>query len=49
VIEEAQQLKLKRLYLWTTSAESLYLKLGWSEVEQTDYCGQQIVIMRRAV
>jgi GNAT superfamily N-acetyltransferase len=49
VIEEAQRLKLRQLYLWTTSAESLYLKLGWSEVERTDYCGQRIVIMRREV
>jgi GNAT superfamily N-acetyltransferase len=49
VIEEAQRLKLRQLYLWTASAESLYLKLGWSEVERTDYCGQRIVIMRRAV
>ena len=48
-IEEGQGLKLKRLYLWTTSAASLYLKFGWSEVERTDYCGQQIVIMRREV
>jgi GNAT superfamily N-acetyltransferase len=46
-IEEAQRLKLKQLYLWTPSAESLYRKFGWSEVERTDYCGQQIVIMRR--
>ena len=48
-IEEARRLKLKRLYLWTTSAESLYVKLGWSEMERTDYCDQQIVIMRRQI
>ena len=48
-IEEARRLKLKRLYLWTTSAQSLYLKLGWSEMERTDYCDQQIVIMRRQI
>ncbi len=48
-IEEAQRLKLRQLYLWTASAESLYLKLGWSEVERTKYCGQRIVIMRREV
>jgi GNAT superfamily N-acetyltransferase len=44
---EARRLKLKRLYLWTVSAESLYRKLGWSEVERCEYCGQQIVIMQR--
>jgi GNAT superfamily N-acetyltransferase len=45
-LEEAKRLKLKRLYLWTSSAESLYLKLGWSEIERCEYCGQQIVVMQ---
>jgi GNAT superfamily N-acetyltransferase len=45
-LEEAQRLELKRLYLWTASAESLYQKLGWSEVERLEYCGYDIVIMQ---
>jgi GNAT superfamily N-acetyltransferase len=48
-LEEAKRLKLKQLYLWTVSAESLYRKLGWSEVERCEYCGQNIVIMQRDV
>jgi len=48
-IEEARRLKLKQLYLWTASADSLYLKLGWSEVERTDYCGQRIAVMWRRI
>jgi GNAT superfamily N-acetyltransferase len=43
--EEARRLKVPRLFLWTSSAEGLYLKLGWQPVERTDYCGTRIVIM----
>ena len=42
----AYQLNLPDLFLWTSSAEGLYLKLGWQVVERTEYCGKQIVVMR---
>jgi hypothetical protein len=42
-------LKLPELFLWTSSAEALYLKLGWQPVERTDYCGKRIVIMQMDV
>ena len=45
-VEEATQLNLERLFLWTASAESFYLKLSWQPVERTEYCGKSIVIMR---
>jgi GNAT superfamily N-acetyltransferase len=45
----AQNLNLARLYLWTHSAEGLYLKLGWQVVERTQYCGKEIVVMQLAV
>jgi GNAT superfamily N-acetyltransferase len=45
-VEEARRLKVPRLFLWTSSAEGLYLKLGWQPVERTDYCGTRIVIMQ---
>ncbi|HJT81653.1 MAG TPA: GNAT family N-acetyltransferase [Chthoniobacterales bacterium] len=45
----AGKLNLKRLYLWTHSAEGLYLKLGWAVVERTEYCGKQIVVMEKTV
>ncbi len=48
-LEEAAQLKIPRLFLWTYSAEALYLKLGWRTIERTDYCGQRIVIMEYAL
>src|ERR1700731_1858174 len=44
-LEEARRLNLPRLFLWTSSAEGLYLKLGWRVVERTSYCENQIVIM----
>lgn len=46
VVDIACQLKLPELFLWTSSAEGLYLKLGWEVVERTDYCGKEIVLMR---
>jgi len=45
-VEEARRLKLATLYLWTSSAEGLYRKLGWQPVEGLDYCGKHIVVMR---
>jgi predicted N-acetyltransferase YhbS len=47
LIEEARKLKLPRLYLWTTSAESLYLRLGWTRIEKLQYCGYDISLMDR--
>ena len=45
-LEEARRLKLPTLFLWTSSAEALYLKLGWRPLERTEYCGKRIVIMQ---
>jgi GNAT superfamily N-acetyltransferase len=44
-VEEAARLKIPTLFLWTSSAEGLYLKLGWRPVERTVYCSKSIVIM----
>ena len=44
-VEEAAKLKLPKLYLWTSSAEGLYLRLGWAVVERLEYHGKIIVIM----
>jgi predicted N-acetyltransferase YhbS len=48
-VEEAARLKIPSLFLWTYSAEGLYLKLGWRAIEHADYCGQRIVIMEYAL
>jgi GNAT superfamily N-acetyltransferase len=44
-VEDARRLNLGKLFLWTSSAESLYLTLGWQPIERTEYCGKSIVIM----
>lgn len=46
-MEAAKRLNLEKLFLWTSSAENLYLKLGWRPVERLDYCDSQIVIMEK--
>jgi GNAT superfamily N-acetyltransferase len=45
--EEARRLQYRQLYLWTNSAAPLYAKLGWSELQSCDYCGERITIMVR--
>ena len=48
-VAEARRLQLNNLYLWTSSAESLYLKLGWELRERTGSCEKEIAIMRTTV
>jgi GNAT superfamily N-acetyltransferase len=45
LIQEARRLSVPRLYLWTTSAESLYAKHGWATIERSKYCGHEISLM----
>lgn len=45
-VDVAAKLDLTKLYLWTSSAEGLYEKLGWQVVERSEYCGKQIVVMK---
>lgn len=45
-VEAAAMLGLMKLYLWTSSAEGLYQKLGWEVVERSHYCGKNIVVMQ---
>jgi GNAT superfamily N-acetyltransferase len=44
-VDIARTLNIAQLYLWTSSAEGLYRKLGWRVVERTEYCGKTIVVM----
>ena len=48
-VDEAKRLQLPDLHLWTASAESLYLKLGWRVVERLEYHGKDIVIMSHSL
>lgn len=47
LLVEAQRLRLPRVYLWTTSAQALYLKLGWTEMEELTFCGATISVMEK--
>ena len=43
--QEARKLKVSQLYLWTSSAESFYRKLGWQAIERIQYFGHDAVVM----
>ena len=43
--EEARNLRIPRLYLYTPSAEKFYARLGWSVLERTDYAGKAAIVM----
>jgi GNAT superfamily N-acetyltransferase len=42
---EALRLGLDRYYLYTLTAESLYRRLGWTEMERVHYRGKEAVVM----
>jgi GNAT superfamily N-acetyltransferase len=44
-MQEAQDLGVRRLYLFTPDAMSFYRRLGWNEFERMRYRGRDIVIM----
>ena len=43
--EQAAQLGIETLYLYTNSAQGLYARLGWKEIEREEYRGREVVIM----
>ena len=45
VMQEAQILGAKRLYLFTPDRMRFYTRLGWNILEQTRYYGEDVVIM----
>ena len=45
VIEEAVELDVETLYLFTPDREGFFASLGWSVVERTEYREQKVVIM----
>jgi len=47
IVEEAQNLRVPRLYLYTPSTESLYEHLGWSVVKRCKHQGIDAAIMSR--
>lgn len=49
VEDAARRLGYDRLYLFTTSAASLYAGLGWRELERRDYRGEHIQVMDKSL
>jgi GNAT superfamily N-acetyltransferase len=49
VEETARRIGYDRLYLFTSTAPSLYASLGWRALEQRDYRGEHIQVMDKAL
>ena len=47
--EEARRRNHGTLYLYTFTAEPMYRKLGWNELERVDYKGHDTVIMSKDI
>ncbi len=47
--EHARILGLKELHLFTHTAESLYRRLNWDQVERIDANGKDIVVMKKTL
>jgi putative hydrolase of the HAD superfamily len=45
--EKARSLGVKDLYLYTRDQEHFYQRLGWKTMEQVDYHGHMVFVMRR--
>jgi N-acetylglutamate synthase-like GNAT family acetyltransferase len=44
-VDEASEISVERLYLYTPDQERFYTRLGWSVVEQCQYRGEDVVVM----
>ncbi|MCH4900668.1 MULTISPECIES: GNAT family N-acetyltransferase [unclassified Pseudomonas] len=49
IVEEAAALGVPQLYLYTDAAQSLYARLGWEVLEETEYDGLPVTVMKRAL
>ena len=45
--EDAKALGYTKIYLFTFTAESLYKRMGWTQVERVDYKGNDTVVMQK--
>ena len=45
--QHASALGVETLYLYTNSAQGLYTKLDWAEIEREPYRGREVVIMSK--
>lgn len=47
--DAAQEAGFKKIYLYTYTAESLYRRCGWSEIERVQYKGHSCALMAKSV
>ena len=47
--ENARNLRIARLYLWTPDKEHFYSRLGWSVLERLEHFNQPVVLMTKAI
>jgi N-acetylglutamate synthase-like GNAT family acetyltransferase len=47
VAAEATRLGVAEVYLYTTSQQALYLRLGWKPISSEPYNGKTVSVMRR--
>ena len=45
--EHAQEMRIENVYLFTDTAESLYKKLGWREIERLHYKTRNVIVMSK--
>jgi N-acetylglutamate synthase-like GNAT family acetyltransferase len=46
-VERAKLLGVKNLYLYTQDREHFYQRLFWTAIEQVEYHGHMVIVMRR--
>ncbi|WP_085657047.1 MULTISPECIES: GNAT family N-acetyltransferase [unclassified Pseudomonas] len=49
IVEEAAALGVPELFLYTDASQSLYARLGWEVVEELDYEGLPVTLMKYAL
>ncbi len=45
MVRVSERMGIKRLYLYTKTAQGLYLKLGWQAMAEENYEGEDITVM----
>lgn len=45
IVQEAANMGIEKVYLFTPDAESLYASLGWEVIEYSEYRGHRLTIM----
>ncbi len=45
--QKARELRVSKLYLYTPSAQSFYLRMAWCVAESTEYHGTKVTVMEK--